>query len=58
MMISKTTPSIPTGVELTDDEWDTILKVIHDWGLIDTYHIADYSKVSNLQKKFKTDNLE
>lgn len=40
---------------LTLDEWDTIRKVLHDWGMIDTYYEADYEKVKMLKIKF---NLE
>ena len=51
MMITKTTPSEPTGPSLTEDEWDTVRKVLHDWGMIDSYFEADYSKVEELKKK-------
>lgn len=52
-MTKKTTPSEQTGIPLTEAEWKTIKQVIHDWGLIDTYFIADYHEVEALKRKFK-----
>lgn len=39
------------AADLTLDEWDTIRNVLHDWGLIDTYFVADYHKVEELKTK-------
>lgn len=44
--------------ELTDDEWDTLLDVLHDHGLIDSYYIADYNKVEELRSKLAEYYLE
>ena len=37
--------------ELTEDEVLTLRKVLHDWGLIDSYFIADFKKVEALKDK-------
>lgn len=42
---------LPIGLKLTDDEWETMKNVLHDWGLIDTYFIADWAKVQDLKEK-------
>lgn len=53
-----TTPSTPTGAKLTDEEWRTIQHVVHDWGLVDSYFIADWSSVERLKEKFNTDRFD
>lgn len=52
MTTLKTTPLTPTGQKLTEEEWETFQKVLHDWGLIDSYFEADWSAVRKLQDKF------
>lgn len=37
---------------LTDDEFLTFRKVIHDWGVKEEYHIADFDKVEKLKEQF------
>lgn len=54
-MIVKITPLEQTGIKFTDDEFQTIREVFHDWGLLDMYFIADWDKVQTLKKKLNTE---
>ncbi len=55
MMISKTIPLLPTGVELTEDEWDTMKRALYDSGLKEEYQITDYDKREALKIKLGID---
>lgn len=38
-------------MNFTEDELKTIIDVLHDYGLYEEHHVADWNKVQELKKK-------